>query len=77
MVGTLGACHKRRDTTIGDTVNVASRIEGANKEAGTHPLISNAMLERVRDRVRIGCQVELALKGKSGTHQLHEILSVE
>jgi len=45
VIGTLGSSSKERLTAIGDTVNVASRIEAANKEAGTRLLISSELYE--------------------------------
>jgi adenylate cyclase len=73
VVGTIGACHKRRETAIGDTVNVASRIEGAGKSAGANLLVSCETLRRVEGRVSIGKDIEIPLKGKSGTFRLHEV----
>ena len=73
VIGDLGAAHNRRETVIGDAVNIASRIEAANKEAGTHLLVSESVMEEVRDHVETGCTHDLALKGKTGTFRLQEI----
>ena len=67
LVGTAGV------TAIGDAVNLASRIESANKEAGTRMLISDHTREAVGHLVELGRQVDLELKGKTGTHTLHEV----
>ena len=60
-------------TVIGDTVNFASRIEAANKQAGTQFLISEDTYALVKTEVRVGRCVRLALPGKSGKYNLYEV----
>lgn len=76
VVGSPTPWDRARDTVIGDVVNFASRIEAANKELGSRLLISDAVLAHVQGQVRLGRRLELAIRGKSGVHTLHEVLGL-
>jgi adenylate cyclase len=73
VVGGLGAASMMRETVIGDAVNVAARIEAANKPAGTKLLVSDAVADRVASAVVFGRSVDAELKGKTGAHHLREV----
>jgi adenylate cyclase len=73
VIGALGTTHTQRVAVIGDSVNFASRIESANKDAGTHFLISDDTYTHVKDRVEIGKTVRMSVKGKTGEHSLYEV----
>ncbi len=73
VVGTIGALGRKRMTAIGDAVNFASRIEAANKDAGTTFLISDDTYARVKETVVVGKSLCLTVPGKTGLHTLFEV----
>ncbi|MEE8275563.1 MAG: adenylate/guanylate cyclase domain-containing protein [Alphaproteobacteria bacterium] len=77
VIGTLGTSKTEKLTAIGDTVNVASRIEAANKEAGTRLLISEDLYELVKDNVTMDDFVRVKLRGTSERKTLYEISGVD
>jgi len=73
IIGTLGG-GPSDVTAIGDTVNLASRIEQANKQFGTRFLISEATLAELGDDVKVGRRFSCPLPGKAGEYTLIEVL---
>ena len=76
IVGMVGSDNNRRVNVIGDTVNTASRVEAANKEAETRLLISEDAHQLIKDRVEVDDFVRLKLKGTSQRMTLYEISAV-
>jgi class 3 adenylate cyclase/nitrite reductase/ring-hydroxylating ferredoxin subunit len=77
VIGTLGSSSKERLTAIGDTVNVASRIEAANKEAGTRLLISSELYELIKDDVIMEDFIRVKLRGTQERVSLYEISGIQ
>lgn len=73
VIGSLGSIGHERVTAIGDVPNVASRIEAANKEAGTRLLISQALHDQIEDDVEVADFVRVLLRGTTDRITLYEI----
>jgi adenylate cyclase len=76
VAGNLGHPGHKKKTVVGDTVNLASRIETANKKAGTNFLISEDIYALVKDRVQVGKRAHVTLPGKSGKYRLYEVIGL-
>jgi adenylate cyclase len=63
-------------TAIGDAVNVASRIEQANKQFGTRLLVSDAARADVGEALVVGRSFSSALPGKADEYLLFEVLDL-
>jgi class 3 adenylate cyclase/hemoglobin-like flavoprotein len=72
IVGMMGHPDHRQFTVIGDAMNVASRIEGANKTLGTRFLMSEALFNQVPHAPVEVRRTQVVLKGKHGVFQLVE-----
>ncbi len=75
VVGNVG-CEFRMDyTAIGDTVNTAARLESNAKKGQV--LISDAVYERVKDRIEVEEVGEIPLKGKSKGVFVYSVTAVK
>jgi len=73
VVGYIGGGGLHKLATIGDAVNVAARIEAANKDFGTSLLVSQAVVDELGDALPIRQGFLAPLKGKKGLYRLFEV----
>lgn len=75
MVGDFGAPPKRSDyTVIGDSVNLAARLESANKQFATGILISAQTRELVKDHMLARPIGRVVVKGRAAAEPVYELL---
>ncbi|HOX31500.1 MAG TPA: adenylate/guanylate cyclase domain-containing protein [Spirochaetales bacterium] len=74
VFGSVGAKDRMDFTSIGDTVNLAARLEGANKPYGTKTLITEAVYAKVREAYLCREIDLLTVKGKKQPARIYEII---
>lgn len=74
VVGNMGSDFHFNYTAMGDTVNLAARLEQANKERGTYLMVSEATRQQAGEEFGYRDLGRIPVKGKSEPVQVYELL---
>jgi len=76
-VGNMGAKGQVNYTLIGDEVNLASRLEGVNKEFGTEIIVSEATYLQAKERLEARELALIKVKGKKLPVRIFELIALK
>jgi adenylate cyclase len=77
MVGNIGSAQLLDYTAIGDEMNLAARLEGANKNYGTLIMMGPGTYEAVKDQVEARELDRVRVAGKANAATVYELLALK
>jgi len=74
VVGNVGSAERMNYTALGNTINLAARLEGLNKEYGTTILVSETVCKRVENCFWFRAVASVIAKGTTTETRVYELV---
>jgi len=77
IVGNMGSGERMNYTLLGDSVNLAARLEGTNKVYGTKIIVSEATVRQLHEHAVVRPLDIVAVKGKNEGVTIYELVALK
>jgi adenylate cyclase len=77
FAGNVGRAGKVKYSVVGDTVNLASRVEGLNKEMGTTMLVTEATYRAAGPDLVVKDRGPISVKGRAEPVRVYEVIGLK
>jgi adenylate cyclase len=77
FAGAVGSPRQRKYAVVGDPVNTVARLEEVNRNLGTEIVMSGDALALVRERVDVHPRGSFAMRGRSRSVEVFELLGLQ